>query len=314
MENYELIPGIIFDEEYEGCKSRDFQNSAEEKELIRKMADRIEDFMLSQYKGRLSEIGAERIQDGKDWDYWEKLNANFDKNEGPFPYFFFTGSRIIEYHLCYKPLSFEDKNDFGLFLFFQLRNCSLHDVEGWLDGLLTKHGIPFLSFLDTHLDGYKEFYQERWFNFISKWLDKVKEGIKEKENVSSVKDGNTPADFAEKEGIQVEETSQKFGLTNAQLAMLFYFFFKHVGVEIRSGVDIAPVAKLVHLLSNKPISKLPNSDIYKMLAKAPSIHPSPEKNIGDMEIIKSRFKDFGFNEIEKEINDVIRSEKNVKKK
>lgn len=314
MENFDLIPGIIFDEEFEACKSRGNQNSPKERELIRKMADRIEHFILSEYQGRLSEIGSERVHDGRDWDNWEKMDDNFDNNTGPHPLFFITGSRVIEYHLCYKPVSFGDKNDFGLFLFFQLKNCTLHDIEDWLNALLSKHGIPFLSFLDTHLDEYKEFYQDKWFNFISKWLDKVKEGIKEKENMGSVKDTNKPVDSAEKDGTQVEETSQKLGLTNAQLALLFYFFFKHVGLEIRSGIDIAPVAKLVHLLSNKPISKLPNSDIYKMLGKVPSIHQSPERNISDMEVVKSRFKDFSFNEIEKEINDTIKREISVKKK
>lgn len=64
--------------------------------------------------------------------------------------------------------------------------------------------------------------------------------------------------------------------TNSQLTLIFYYFFMSCGVVPRETVDIAPMAKFIHLITGKNFTETSNSDIYKKLKKAPNFLKNKE--------------------------------------
>jgi len=112
----------------------------------------------------------------------------------------------------------------------------------------------------------------------------------------------------EKESPYTEKKAKQH--SNSQMVLIFYYFFKQCGIEPRLDVDIAPIAKFIHLITNKEFTKTQNSDFYKKLQRAPNFK-SDKGLINDLESIKPLFEKVQLNEvvklIEQEIN-VARSE------
>lgn len=92
--------------------------------------------------------------------------------------------------------------------------------------------------------------------------------------------------------------------SNSQLVLIFYYFFSFTGVEPRANVDVAPVAKFLHLITGKSFSNIQSSDFYKKLLKAPN-HIADKKLIEDLNHIRPLFKKAELNEIVKMIDNEI---------
>jgi hypothetical protein len=92
--------------------------------------------------------------------------------------------------------------------------------------------------------------------------------------------------------------------SNSQLVLIFYYFFKHSGIEPRVNTDIAPIAKFLHLITGKEFSNTQSSDFYKKLSKAPN-HISDKSLIDDLNRIKPLFQKVELNGIVKMIDNEI---------
>ena len=101
------------------------------------------------------------------------------------------------------------------------------------------------------------------------------------------------------------------GFTNSQIVLLFYYFFVYTGLKPRKEVDIAPLAKFMHIITGKDFTKVANSDFYKKLQKAPNFK-SDRELIKDLTAIKPLFEKAQLAEIVKMIDneiDIARTEK-----
>ena len=116
--------------------------------------------------------------------------------------------------------------------------------------------------------------------------------------------------------IQTNEKPQLSNYSNGQLVLIFYYFFKHNGLELRVDINISPIAKFIHLITGKELSVIQNSDFYKKLQKAPNIKVDKEL-INDLEVVKALFMRVQLDEIVKMIDneiDVSRQERKTRKK
>lgn len=109
----------------------------------------------------------------------------------------------------------------------------------------------------------------------------------------------------------VKAKEQEMGdFNNSQLVLIFYYFFKYCGIEPRNTIDIAPMAKFIHLITGKEFTNTSNSDFYKKLQKVPNFKTEKEL-IKDLQRIKPLFERVQLSEIVKMIDnelDVARSE------
>ena len=101
------------------------------------------------------------------------------------------------------------------------------------------------------------------------------------------------------------KSQQQFDrFTNSQIVLIFYYFFKFNGLEPRVSIDIAPIAKFIHLITGKDFTTIPNSDFYKKLKSVPNFKSDKDLMI-DLEVIKPFFKTVQLNEIVKMIENEI---------
>ncbi len=110
--------------------------------------------------------------------------------------------------------------------------------------------------------------------------------------------------------IPVRTKPQLGQYTNSQLVLIFYYFFKNNGLEPRKSIDIAPIAKFLHLVTGKEFKTVVSSDFYKKLQKVPNFK-SDKELINDLEAIKPLFQKVQLTEIVKMIDneiDLARSE------
>jgi hypothetical protein len=94
--------------------------------------------------------------------------------------------------------------------------------------------------------------------------------------------------------------------SNSQIVLVFYYFFKSLGLEPRTNnLDIAPVARFLHLITGTEITKIYNSEFYKKLKAVPNFKTDKEL-IKDLRIIRGYFEKVHLNNIvmsiENEIN------------
>jgi hypothetical protein len=83
------------------------------------------------------------------------------------------------------------------------------------------------------------------------------------------------------------EPSTRSTLTISQLVLAFYYGLKSCGIHPRINVDIAFIARLMHLATAKPYTDVHNSEFYKKLKRVPNFK-TDRGLIKDLEIIKSR--------------------------
>lgn len=103
---------------------------------------------------------------------------------------------------------------------------------------------------------------------------------------------------------QPKAKPQLGGYTNAQLVLIFYYFFKQNGLEPRVSIDISPMAKFIHLITGREFKAVTNSDFYKKLQTVPNFKTDKEL-INDLEAIKPLFKMVQLNEVVKMIENEI---------
>jgi hypothetical protein len=88
----------------------------------------------------------------------------------------------------------------------------------------------------------------------------------------------------------VMESSSSSELTISRQLLTLYFLLKTLGIEPRSTVDIAPVARFAHLITGTSFHKLQNSNLYKKLKKVPNFKED-KALIKDLEFIIPFFKE-----------------------
>ena len=117
-------------------------------------------------------------------------------------------------------------------------------------------------------------------------IERLKE-IQSTENKNSVNTSNTPLGQ----------------YTNSQVVLIFHYFFKYSGFELRKNIDIAPIAKFIHLLTGKVLkNNIDSSDYYKKL-KSNSPHFKSDKELkNDLMTIKLLFQQVQLSEIVKMID------------
>lgn len=84
------------------------------------------------------------------------------------------------------------------------------------------------------------------------------------------------------------DTASEFTLARQLLTL--YFLLKTLGIEPRSTVDIAPVARFAHLITGTSFHTLQNSNLYKKLKKVPNFKED-KALIKDLEFIIPFFKE-----------------------
>jgi hypothetical protein len=176
----------------------------------------------------------------------------------------------------------------------QLQELGLEDYHLYL---LIKHLVKHLKNVEHHEKLKIEFVgivpyaskAEVYKDFLSGYADKLKAKI-------------------EDEGKQSPNSrSDKYifdGYTKSGVALIFYYFFTHFGIEPRKGIDIAPIAKFIHLVLGKELTKIQNSDFYKLLRKTPDFNKAAGLR-EDLINIKPLFEDVGLNEVVKLIDEEI---------
>jgi hypothetical protein len=68
----------------------------------------------------------------------------------------------------------------------------------------------------------------------------------------------------------VQEISLVENLTESQWVLIYFFMFQSVNLEIRVDVNVAEIARFIHLATGKNLTKIQNSEIYKKLLEAPN--------------------------------------------
>ena len=92
--------------------------------------------------------------------------------------------------------------------------------------------------------------------------------------------------------------------TSSQIVLIFYYFFKYNGFDPRNNVDIAPIAKFLHLITGRNYTTVQNSDFYKKLQYVPNFK-SDKGLIKDLETIKLLFAKVELYEVVKLIDNEI---------
>jgi hypothetical protein len=87
------------------------------------------------------------------------------------------------------------------------------------------------------------------------------------------------------------EANPLSGLTQNQVVLLVYFYLESMGVE-KSLIDKSSVARFIHLLVGKPLTKLQNSNIYAKVKKYPNFVEDKYLK-DDLIIVKKILDDFG---------------------
>lgn len=103
------------------------------------------------------------------------------------------------------------------------------------------------------------------------------------------------------ESVQIQSPGQ---YSNSQLVLIFFYFFKFNRLEIRRDVDIAPIAKFIHLITGKDFTTTANSDFYTKLRKAPNFK-GDKGLMRDLQAIKPLFEAVQLNEVAKMIQNEI---------
>jgi hypothetical protein len=105
----------------------------------------------------------------------------------------------------------------------------------------------------------------------------------------------------EESGITRDSEDQLKGYSNSQLVLMFYYFLKGSGLEVRRDINVATTAKFIHLITGKEFTKIQNSEFNKKLQKVPNFK-SDKELIKDLEVIKPLFQKVELNDIVKLID------------
>jgi hypothetical protein len=107
---------------------------------------------------------------------------------------------------------------------------------------------------------------------------------------------------------EVEENTKK-ALTETQWVLVYYYFFKYLGIEVRKNIDISLLARFIHLATGTKFTTIQKSEINKKLAKVPNINTNKQL-VKDLIAVKSVFLEFGAKEMVQLIDNEIVKFKN----
>ncbi len=100
---------------------------------------------------------------------------------------------------------------------------------------------------------------------------------------------------------QVEQDDGRLHFTHNQRMLAAYYMMLSIGIEPRKAVDIAPFARMNHLLSGLPLGKITNSDLYKKARKVPNLS-GDKKLLRDLLLIRPYFEDLELHDVIREID------------
>ncbi len=96
-------------------------------------------------------------------------------------------------------------------------------------------------------------------------------------------------------------------LTTYQWALVFHYSLAAMGLTARVDLDAADVARFMHVVLGKPLSKIQNSEVYKTYREASADSLRPQL-LPDLERIRPLFEQAGFSKalesIDKKIKDL----------
>ena len=78
-------------------------------------------------------------------------------------------------------------------------------------------------------------------------------------------------------------------LTNSQMVLSLYYLLKAQGKALRGTVDLATIARFMHLLLGKEYITLHNSDLYRKLQLVPELQSRPAL-LKDLQLLQPLFE------------------------
>ena len=78
-------------------------------------------------------------------------------------------------------------------------------------------------------------------------------------------------------------------LTNSQIVLSLYYMLKAQGKELRGAVDLATIARFMHLLLGKEYTTLHNSALDRKLQLVPELKSRPAL-LKDLQILQALFE------------------------
>jgi hypothetical protein len=85
-------------------------------------------------------------------------------------------------------------------------------------------------------------------------------------------------------------------LTTSQLVLVFHYTLVSLGIIPRKHIDIAPIARFMHVITDRPYINIDNSDYYKKLKRVPHFKTA-RSLIKDVEVIKRQLLEVGLKEV-----------------
>ncbi len=93
-------------------------------------------------------------------------------------------------------------------------------------------------------------------------------------------------------------------LTNSQVALSLYFMLRANGQELRGAVDLADIARYMHLLTGKKYTSIHNSSLYKRLQTVPESKGTQSMR-KDLQLLHALFTQVELDEVAQLIQEVI---------
>ncbi len=86
-----------------------------------------------------------------------------------------------------------------------------------------------------------------------------------------------------------ELSTSDFEMTKAQQVILLYFLFESEGIQLRNGGHMPMATALLHALTGSRFTSFQNSNIYKLVRKAPLVK-SDSKLLDDFKVVRNHLK------------------------
>ena len=194
------------------------------------------------------------------------------------------------------PLSIEkDGEEFQFFFAWQLRFTEYFKIESFLQEQFEHSFLgdveDFKKFIKILFRTYKHILTDSDNRTtVFEYIDNLKEIDKTIIDTDKMQKNN------KKIGKEEVEENTKKAFTETQWVLVYYYFFKYLGIEVRKNTNIATIARFIHLGTDTKFTTNQNSDIYKKLSKAPNINTNKQL-VKDLTIIKSLFIKFEIKEV-----------------
>ena len=188
-----------------------------------------------------------------------------------------------------------DREDFEYFFAWQLALTDYFKIESFLQEQFEHSFLGeveiFKKFIKILFRTYKYILTDSDNKeIVFEYIDNLKEIEKVIINTDKMEQENNAIIKQED-----KENTKKI-LTQTQWVLVYYYFLKYLGIEVRKNTNIVLVARFIHLATGTKYTKIQNSDINKKLAKVPNINTNKEL-VKDLTTIKSLFLEFDMKEV-----------------